>query len=137
MMSDVARGGAAPADPASILIVDDDAGARETFEQILRIHGYGVRVAADAVEGLREAQRSTPAAVLLDLHLPLADGVEFLKQLRAIAPQTEMPITVVTGDYFVEDELAQQLQTLEAPVHFKPLWEEDLLKIIHDMLDDE
>ena len=121
----------------SILIVEDDPGARETFEHILRIHGYGVRVAADAAAGLREVRRSTPSAVLMDLHLPMADGVEFLKQLREIAPQARMPIAVVTGDYFVAEEVAQELRILEAPVHFKPLWEEDLLKLVHDLLDDE
>jgi DNA-binding response OmpR family regulator len=120
---------------ATILIVEDDPGAVETFEQILKLNGYGVRVAADAESGLLEVRRLAPSAVLLDLHLPMGDGVEFLRQLRGSVSHARMPIAVVTGDYFVEDGVARELQTLGARVHFKPLWEEDLLKLIHDLLD--
>jgi DNA-binding response OmpR family regulator len=120
---------------ATILIVEDDPGAVETFKHILRLNGYGVRVALDAESGLQEVERVTPAAVLLDLHLPMADGVEFLRRVREIVTYAQMPIAVITGDYFVEEDLARELQTLGARVHFKPLWEEDLLKLIHDLLD--
>lgn len=121
-------------EPATILIVDDDPGAVDIFEQILKTNGYAVRVASDAESGLIEIQRAAPSAVLLDLHLPMADGVEFLRQIRAGAPDTATPIAVVTGDYFVEEELAREIQTLGARVHFKPLWEDDLLKLVRELL---
>jgi DNA-binding response OmpR family regulator len=126
--------GAAATDERSILIVEDDAGALETFEQILKMNGYGVRVARDAESGLIEVQRRTPAAVLLDLHLPMANGLEFLRQLRANASHTRIPTAVITGDYFVADEMARELGTLSARLYFKPLWEEDLLRLIHELL---
>lgn len=121
--------------PATILIVEDDPGAVEVFEQILKMNGYEVCVAPDAESGLLEIQRVNPSAVLLDLHLPIADGVEFLRQLRADVRNARMPIAVITGDYFVEDDVGRELHTLGARVHFKPLWEDDLLKLVHDLLD--
>jgi DNA-binding response OmpR family regulator len=120
---------------ATILIVEDDAGAVETFEQILKANGYCVCVAPDAESGLLAIEDGTPSAIILDLHLPMADGVEFLRQLRSKAPQTRIPVALVTGDYFVEESLAEELQKYGAQVHFKPLWEEDLLKLVHDLLD--
>ena len=118
----------------SILIVEDDVGAVEIFEQILKRNGYGVRVARDAESGLMEIHRDAPAAVLLDLHLPTADGLEFLRQLRASAPHARMPTAVMTGDYFLDEEVARELGRLGAKLYFKPLWEEDLLRLIDDLL---
>jgi DNA-binding response OmpR family regulator len=118
----------------TILIVEDDLGAAEVFEQILRVNGYGVCVATNAESGLREVQHAKPSAVLLDLHLPTADGLEFLRQLRTGAAYARLPIAVVTGDYFVEEGVADELRTLGARVHFKPLWEDELLKLVRELL---
>lgn len=130
----VAAAGVDLVSDATILIVDDDAGAVEIFEQILSANGYGVCVARDAASALREVQRAAPSAVLLDLHLPIADGVEFLRQVRASTSHGAMPIVVVTGDYFVDENVAREIQTLGARVHFKPLWEEDLLSLVNELL---
>src|SRR5882724_1510221 len=93
---------------ASILIIEDDEGAVETFGQILSNNGYGVRVAFDAESGLAEVDRAAPAAILVDLHLPTIDGVEFLRRLRARAAHARLPIAMVTGDYFIDEGLAQE-----------------------------
>lgn len=131
----VSPAGVAARTPATILIVEDDPGTVAVFGEILQRNGYDVCVAPDAESGLREVERVKPSAVLLDLRLPLADGVEFLRQLRADAPQARMPIAVVTGDYFLEETVGREIQALGARVHFKPLWEEDLLKLVRELLD--
>ena len=120
--------------PASILVVEDDAAALEIFDQILTGAGYHVRGVPDAQRALAEIQRTVPSAVLLDLHLPMMDGLQFLRQLRADAPAARMPIALVTGDYFLEEEMAQEVRALGARVHFKPLWDDDLLKLVADLL---
>ena len=135
MRQDVSPTGTGADEAATILIVDDDPGAVEVFEQILTIHGYGVRVAPDAEQGLQEVRRAVPGAILLDLHLPMADGLDFLRQLRASAPHARIPIAVITGDYAFEEEVAVELRALGARVHFKPLWEDELLKLIQELLD--
>lgn len=135
MNAKVSAAGSDASGVVTILIVEDDAGAVEIFEQILKANGYGVCVAQDAESGLLAVECVKPSAILLDLRLPIADGLEFLRQLRAGASHTRIPIAVVTGDYFVEESVAEELQTLGAQIHFKPLWEDDLLRLIHDLLD--
>ena len=128
----------APADfggrDASILIVEDDPDAVEAFAHMLKAEGYGVRVAPDAQSAFVEIERAVPAAVVLDLHLPITDGLEVLRRLRATASQAHIPVAVVTGDYLVDERVARELQVLGAQLYFKPLWEEDLIHIVRDLL---
>jgi CheY-like chemotaxis protein len=77
----------------------------------------------------------SPSAVLLDLHLPMADGVEFLRQLRAIGPAGRVPTAIVTGDYFIEKSVTAEIHTLGARLCYKPLWEDDLLNLLRDLLE--
>ena len=69
--------------PASILIVDDDEAVTQTFARMLKLEGYAVRTALNAETGLREAQEYQPDAIILDLRMPLMDGLGFLRRLRA------------------------------------------------------
>ena len=119
---------------ASILVVEDDPGALEVFKHMLQAGGYSVRVALDAESGLTELARAVPAAVLLDLRLPTVDGLEFLRRLRATSTHGPVPVAVVTGDLFLEDRVARELETLGAQIHFKPLWEEDVMRIVQNLL---
>ncbi len=119
---------------ASILIVEDDPGAVEAFAHMLKAEGYGVRVAPDAPSAFVEVERQIPAAVVLDLHLPIADGLEVLRHLRATARHAHIPVAVVTGDYLVDERVTRELQVLGAQLYFKPLWEEDLIRIVRGLL---
>ncbi len=118
----------------SVLIVEDDPGAVEAFEHILKAEGYGVRVAHDAQSAFVEVERAVPAAVVLDLPLPITDGLEVLRRLRATSRHAHIPVAVVTGDYLVDERVARELQVLGAQLYFKPLWEEDLIRIVGDLL---
>jgi len=44
-----------------------------------------------------------PAAILVDLRMPIGDDLEFLRRLRAHEHQRETPVAIVTGDYLVDD----------------------------------
>ena len=66
-----------------LLIVDDDLSTTQTFAQILTLEGYDVRTAATAESGLREVERAHPDAIILDLRMPLIDGLGFLRRLRS------------------------------------------------------
>lgn len=119
---------------ASILIVDDDPGAVEAFEYMLKAEGYSVRVALDAQSAFVEVERAVPAAVVLDWHLPITDGLEVLRRLRATARHAYIPVAVVTGDYLIDERVTRELQVLGARLYFKPLWEEDLIRIVRELL---
>ena len=125
------------ADPAaqSVLVVDDDEGVALTFSRMLRLHGYRVETATNPEAGLAIAMARPPDAIILDLRMPLVGGLEFLRRLRAgkIAHATTS-VTIVTGDYFIEDHIAAEIKQLGAEVCFKPLWIDDLVDVVRAML---
>ena len=123
-----------PAATRTILIVDDDPSVTETFERMLRLEGYRVVTALSAEAGLNQAERSQPHAIILDLRMPLVDGLQFLRLLRSKENLTKMPVAIVTGDYFLDDAVSRELRGLGAEVRFKPLWLEDLLALARNLL---
>ena len=92
-----------PTATRTILIVDDDPSVTETFERMLRLEGYHVVTALSAEAGLNQAERSHPHAIILDLRMPLVDGLQFLRTLRSKDDLSKMPVAIVTGDYFLDD----------------------------------
>ena len=119
---------------SKILIVDDDEGVTQTFARMLRLEGYQVRTAVSAEKGLIEAEQSQPDAIILDLRMPLVDGLGFLRRLRARDNQRETPVAIVTGDYFLDDSVSNELRELGAELRFKPLWLEDLVGLARNLL---
>jgi DNA-binding response OmpR family regulator len=93
-----------------------------------------VKTAVSAESGLREAQNSQPDAIILDLRMPLVDGLGFLRQLRARDAQKTTPVAIVTGDYFLDDAISTELRELGAELRFKPLWLEDLVGLARNLL---
>ena len=114
--------------------MDDDEGVTTTFARMLRLEGFDVRTAINGEMGLREASLSNPDAIILDLRMPLVDGLRFLRRLRADDERRKTPVAIVTGDYFMDDEIATELRQLGAEVKFKPLWLEDLVGLARDLL---
>ncbi len=120
--------------PQSILVIDDDEAVTTTFARMLRLHGYDVRTVTDAAVGLDEAARQRPDAILLDLRMPITDGLTFLRQLRAHERGRPTPVAIVTGDYLLDAAVTIDAEQLGATIHFKPLWLEDLIAITHDLV---
>jgi two-component system response regulator PrrA len=121
-------------DVASILIVDDDEAVTQTFARMLQLEGFLVRTARSAEIGLREATEYRPDAIILDMRMPLMDGLGFLRRLRSYDEQRDTPVAIVTGDYFLEDSVSTELQRLGAELKFKPMWLEDLLGLARTLL---
>ncbi len=118
----------------TILIVDDDPSVTETFERMLRLEGYNVVTALSAEAGLAQAERSSPNAIILDLRMPLTDGLQFLRILRTKEELESVPVAIVTGDYFLDQAVSTELRELGADLRFKPLWLEDLLALARNLL---
>ena len=119
---------------SKILIVDDDEGVTRTFARMLCLEGYKVGTAVSAEAGLIEAEQRHPDAIILDLRMPLVDGLGFLRRLRAHDDQRDTPVAIVTGDYFLDDAVMTELRELGAELRFKPLWLEDLSGLVGHML---
>jgi DNA-binding NtrC family response regulator len=107
-----------------LLIVDDDEGVTQTFAGILRLDGYQVRIAMNASDGLREAEEFQPDAIILDLRMPLINGLGFLYRLRE--RDEHVPVTIITGDASLTEEAVTEIEDLGADICFKPIWSEDL-----------
>src|SRR5437867_1640102 len=117
-----------------ILIVDDDEGVTTTFARMLRLEGYQVHTAMSAERGLLEAAHRHPDAIILDMRMPLVDGLEFLLRLRQQDEHRTTPVAIVTGDYFIDDSISSELRELGAELRFKPLWLEDLVGLARNLL---
>jgi CheY-like chemotaxis protein len=117
-----------------LLIVDDDACTLDTLSRMLRLEGYTVLTAGDSDAALRAVGAARPDAILLDLHMPLQDGLAFLRILRGQEGARRTPVAVMTGDYFVADTIAEELSELQAELHFKPIWLADLLAVVDRLL---
>ena len=86
-----------------LLLVEDYAPTRETLEQGLREAGFAVDTAADGRAGLRAAMTSAYDVIVLDMMLPLVDGMTILGELRRKGRQTH--VLVLTAKDTLEDRV--------------------------------
>ncbi len=86
---------------ARILVIDDEAGIRETLETLLELEGYSVEMAIDGEAGLARIEGRPYDLVLLDLALPGKNGIEILELIRERAP--ELPVIMLTAYGTVEN----------------------------------
>ncbi|MGH9563451.1 MAG: sigma-54-dependent transcriptional regulator, partial [Terracidiphilus sp.] len=91
--------GHAPA--ASILVVDDEAGIRDSLEVLLGFENYRVTTAANGEEGLDRVDHESFDLILLDLALPGQSGLELLPQFKERHP--DLPIIMITAYGTVEN----------------------------------
>jgi len=80
-----------------ILIVDDDRSIRELLSMHLEERGFGVMSAATGAEGFRLAAEASPAAIVLDMRLPDASGIDLIPELRKRA--AEAPVLMITAHH--------------------------------------
>ena len=82
-----------------ILIVDDEVGIRELLSEILRDEGHDVTLAENAACAREIRARTRPDLVLLDVHMPVMDGKEAIKRIRASAENwRSLPVIMVSAD---------------------------------------
>ncbi len=82
---------------STILIVDDHAPNRDTLSGLLENDDYHLIEAGDGPEALRLAARQQPDLVLLDVMMPVMDGFEVCRRLRANPRLAEVPVIMVTA----------------------------------------
>jgi len=79
---------------ATILLVEDDDTLREALTYLLRREGHEVNTAADGRKALEQFDRSAPDIILLDLMIPILDGVEVCRRVREVS---DLPIIMLTA----------------------------------------
>lgn len=120
--------------PAKVLIIDDDELTTATFAQMLRLEGHEVQTAQNAKTALSDASALAPDAIIVDLHMPVMDGLTFVRKLRAQEQGHPTPVAMVTGDYSMNQSVSDALKDLGVTLCFKPLWLEDLVKLADTLL---
>lgn len=118
----------------TILIVDDDRAVVDTFARMLKLEGFAVATAINPETGLQLAESVQPQAIILDLRMPLVNGIQFIRHIRSNPALSEVPVAIVTGDYFLGDSTAAELKALGASLRFKPMWLEDLVALARTLL---
>ncbi len=92
------------ADPFIVLLVDDDLHNRRIFETVLRHHGFHVLLATGGDEALRLAQEHMPHLILMDLSIPVIDGWECSRQLKANPNTRGIKVVALTAHAMRGDE---------------------------------
>lgn len=84
-----------------VLVVDDDSDVLASLERGLRLSGFEVSTAADGAEALRSATETRPDAIVLDINMPVLDGVSVVTALRAM--DNDVPVCVLSARSSVDD----------------------------------
>jgi CheY-like chemotaxis protein len=83
--------------PTTVLVVDDDADSRTILVQYLALAGLSTATATNGLEAIEQVRAVRPHVVLMDLSMPLMDGMEAIGRLKADATTHDTPIIVVTA----------------------------------------
>lgn len=84
----------------TIMVVDDERDIRESLEGVLSDEGYKVVVSASGDDALAEILKNPPDLVLLDIWMPVTDGVDVLKEIKAKNPN--LPVIMISGHGTIE-----------------------------------
>ncbi len=113
----------------TVLIVEDDEAVRDAMREILEEEGYAISCAINGEEALRVlAEGARPKLILLDLMMPVMNGWELLRALRASATLAGIPVVVLSS-----------LSNAEAPGDVravkKPISVDALLRLVEEYAD--
>lgn len=113
--------------PHRILVVDDDPAMLDVLRLRLQVWGYDVVLAEDALSGARLAAQESPDAILTDVWLPDASGVDLLRALTKADPRTPIIMMSAHGsvDLAVESMKDGAMDYLTKPLDYRRL--KDLL----------
>ena len=109
----------------TILIIDDDSISRYLIKQALSRSNLTIVEATTAQEGLDQAKRLRPEAIILDLSMPISSGFEVLDQLKVDAVTRSIPVIIHTACFLTSAELAL-LQPKAAAILYKDSGEDSI-----------
>jgi CheY-like chemotaxis protein len=116
----------------SVLIVDDDASARDVLRRTLESAGWSVAEADNGRAALERVASAPPALILLDLLMPDMDGFELLAALREHEDWRAIPVIVLTAKDLTADERQRLTANAQAIIQKGAYGREELLREIRD-----
>src|SRR5690242_11674093 len=88
---------------AKVLLVEDNEENRDALSRHLRRRGYEVLIAVDGCGGVEVARGETPDLILMDMSLPVLDGWQASRQLKAAPETRDIPIIALTAHAMAGD----------------------------------
>jgi len=123
------------AEKPRVMVVDDYPDAREMYSEYLEYCGFDVVQAANGMEALQRAVEASPDIILMDLSLPVMDGWEATRRLKADKRTANIPVVALTGHALAGISEGAKKAGCDAFVT-KPCLPEDLVKEIRRVLED-
>jgi CheY-like chemotaxis protein len=114
----------------TILVVDDDPAIRDVVADLLEMSDYKVTTASNGAEALDQIRLEQPAAVLLDLMMPVMDGWEFLRRCRCGPPCAGVPVAIMSAAH----DAASAASTLGVQAYLAKPFEIDAVLDVVDRL---
>lgn len=125
-------------EPHHILVVDDDPDILSLMEEALSFHGYEITTARNGREALELVAESAPDLLLLDLKMPVVDGYEVIRRLKAADATRAIPIVVITASPVDKERDKIQVLGMGADQYLtKPLSIENLIHEIKKAIADK
>jgi CheY-like chemotaxis protein len=110
-----------------VLVVDDYGDVRELIACVLEDAGFIVKTAANGLEALIAAYEMRPGVIVMDVSMPVLDGIEATRLIKASAATRDARVIAYTGNASFDDSL---MGTLFAAVLVKPATPDALLATV-------
>lgn len=118
--------------PLSVLVVEDNPVNRDLLVELLRMRGHSTREAVNGALGVELAMAERPDVILMDISMPVMDGLEATRAIRAGGPSADVPIIGVTANEDPE-KLTRFLEAGMSEVLSKPINLRDLERVLNSI----
>ena len=117
----------------TIYLVEDDTDVLDYYQDIFKDEGFSIVTCENGVElAFNILNSAKPDLVITDLKMPHMDGKKVVQYFSEITSLARIPLMVVSG--FIDDETIENLDSLEIPYLKKPVSDDDLIGMIHTLL---
>jgi CheY-like chemotaxis protein len=117
-----------------ILVVEDDAKSRKLVHDVLEYEGYRVAEAQAGDEGVRLAKELGPALILMDIQLPVLDGIAALGLIREDPTTRSIPVVAVTASAMPRDRIKIGAAGFDGHQR-KPIHVKEFIALVRRMVD--
>ncbi len=118
---------------SKILLVEDDSTNRDIISRYLALLGYRIVVAVDGMQAVTLAQTERPDLILMDMRLPVIDGWEATRRIKALPATRTIPVVALTA-YAMDNDRRLCLEAGCDDYETKPLEFPRLLEKIRSIL---
>jgi CheY-like chemotaxis protein len=121
---------------STILVVDDEADLRNMLTHLLKQAGFQVVTAENGQEAVEAVEKEIPALILMDLMMPIMNGIEATKQIRRYAGE-QLPIVAITAYDLRRLVLPEEELRMWQAVLKKPIPIDMLRSVVADLLNED